>query len=63
MGEDEEAIWAYSCRCGGTYKIGERELERGVHLAGCGSCSEVVWVGYEVMEGEAESDEANGKEE
>lgn len=49
--EDAEAmVWTYPCRCGGDYKIREEEMERGVHLAGCGSCSEVVWVGYEVVD-------------
>ncbi|KAI0275450.1 hypothetical protein BC834DRAFT_921410 [Gloeopeniophorella convolvens] len=42
--------WSYACRCGGVYKITEDELERGQHLVACGSCSEVVWVGYEVVE-------------
>lgn len=61
-GGEDETIWAYSCRCGGSYRIGEQEMEKGVHLAGCGSCSEVVWVGYEVVEGEAEGDGVDGEE-
>ena len=40
--------WAYDCRCGGQYIIGEEDMEKGVHLTACSSCSEVVWVGYEV---------------
>ena len=42
--------WRYRCRCGGQYIITEEDLDNGQHLVGCGSCSEVVWVGYEQME-------------
>lgn len=49
---DEEAtgssVLRYGCRCGGFYKITEEDMEKGYHLVGCGSCSEVVWVGYEL---------------
>ncbi|KAI0311879.1 hypothetical protein OF83DRAFT_1166186 [Amylostereum chailletii] len=48
--------YAYACRCGGTYRIGEEEMETGVHLVGCGSCSEVIWIGYEVLEEEGSGD-------
>jgi len=44
------SIWSLACRCGGMYKVTEDDLERGQHLVGCESCSEVVWVGYEVVE-------------
>ena len=43
-------IWTYRCRCGGVYRIGEAEMESGIHLVACEGCSEVVWVGYEVVE-------------
>lgn len=47
--EDQEALlWTHSCRCGGVYRIAEVQMERGQHLIGCGDCSEVVWVGYEL---------------
>ncbi|KAF8559883.1 hypothetical protein OG21DRAFT_1502221 [Imleria badia] len=39
--------WRYGCRCGGTYRITQDDLESGTHLVGCESCSEVIWVGYE----------------
>jgi len=45
-------VWSHACRCGGEYRIGEAEMERGQHLVGCVSCSEVIWVGYEVVEAE-----------
>jgi diphthamide biosynthesis protein 4 len=53
--KEEEATtgivsWYYECRCGGGYRISEQNLERGQHLLGCGNCSEVVWVGYELAE-------------
>ncbi|KAH9926862.1 DnaJ domain-containing protein [Fomitopsis serialis] len=52
--DDEDSAgqptWTYACRCGGRYVVTERELEEGQHLVGCVSCSEVVWVGYEVAE-------------
>lgn len=39
--------WWHRCRCGGTYRITQDDLENGTHLVGCESCSEVIWVGYE----------------
>lgn len=48
--ELEEGIWHHDCRCSGSYTIMEAEMERGQHLVGCGSCSEVIWVGYELVE-------------
>jgi diphthamide biosynthesis protein 4 len=45
---EERDRWTYACRCGGTFVITEAEMEAGTHLCGCGSCSEVVWVGYEL---------------
>ncbi|KAI0789404.1 hypothetical protein C8Q75DRAFT_793300 [Abortiporus biennis] len=42
--------WIYGCRCGGQYVATESDLESGQHLFGCSSCSEVVWVGYEMIE-------------
>lgn len=44
----DEVYWIYDCRCGGTYHITEGDMEKDQHLVGCNSCSEVVWVGYEV---------------
>ncbi|KAH9839794.1 uncharacterized protein C8Q71DRAFT_795081 [Rhodofomes roseus] len=51
-GEDDagQTVWTYNCRCGGGYIVSEKMLEDGQHLIGCNSCSEVVWVGYEVAE-------------
>lgn len=40
--------WTYPCRCGGAYPIDTQQLEDDQHLIGCDSCSEVIWVGYEV---------------
>ncbi|KAF8486672.1 hypothetical protein F5888DRAFT_883319 [Russula emetica] len=51
-GPDGRAIstcWTFPCRCGDKYEVTEDHLERGLHLVGCGSCSEVIWVGYEVV--------------
>lgn len=44
--------WEYPCRCGGSYRISESDMEKGQHLVGCRSCSEVIWAGYEVQEGD-----------
>ncbi|KAJ7287192.1 hypothetical protein C8J57DRAFT_1048823, partial [Mycena rebaudengoi] len=41
-------LWEHSCRCGGMYRITSDDMDAGRHLVGCTSCSEVVWVGYEV---------------
>lgn len=46
----DAAEWTLACRCGGMYRVTEDDLERGRHLVGCESCSEVVWVGYEMVE-------------
>ncbi|KAI0301737.1 hypothetical protein B0F90DRAFT_1810052 [Multifurca ochricompacta] len=35
------SIWSLTCRCD--------NLENGHHLIGCGGCSEVIWVGYEMV--------------
>lgn len=50
------STWTLGCRCGGKYEITEDHLERGLHLVGCGDCSEVIWVGYETVQ---EVDEGN----
>ncbi|KAJ7686505.1 hypothetical protein B0H17DRAFT_940334, partial [Mycena rosella] len=42
--------WSHSCRCGGIYRITGEEMENGQHLIPCTSCSEIVWVGYELAE-------------
>jgi len=53
-----DGFWCHACRCGGDYIISEKDMEKGCHLVGCNSCSEVVWVGYEIVEDlEAEQNE------
>lgn len=42
--------WELPCRCGGAYKICDEDMENGVHLVGCASCSEIIWVGYQASE-------------
>lgn len=55
---EDEGLWRYQCRCGGTYIITSSYMEMGVHLVGCSSCSEVVWAGYELQnDAEMEGDE------
>lgn len=46
----EGAAWRYGCRCGGSYRINDEDMEDGRHLIGCGECSEVIWVGYELVQ-------------
>ncbi|KAJ6560302.1 hypothetical protein B0H19DRAFT_1210357 [Mycena capillaripes] len=46
----EQDAWTHTCRCGGAYGITGAEMEGGLHLIPCTSCSEVVWVGYELAE-------------
>jgi diphthamide biosynthesis protein 4 len=50
-----DAQWTYTCRCSGRYIIFEDDLENDRHLVGCDSCSEVVWVGYEAVDGDEDS--------
>ncbi|KAI1793079.1 hypothetical protein LXA43DRAFT_942897 [Ganoderma leucocontextum] len=50
--DEADSRWTNACRCGGTYVVTEEMLDAGHHLVGCASCSEVVWVGYEVAEAE-----------
>jgi diphthamide biosynthesis protein 4 len=45
--EDRGQVWTYDCQCGGQYSIEEEDMEEGVHLTACSSCSEVIWMGYE----------------
>ena len=47
---EEEESWRYACRCGGSYLITSTLMDEGEHLVACNSCSEVVWVGYELVE-------------
>lgn len=56
-GDGEDNTWCYKCRCSGMYRISGDEMEKGHHLVGCNSCSEAVWVGYELQESD---DEDNG---
>ncbi|KAG6857161.1 hypothetical protein H0H87_008731 [Tephrocybe sp. NHM501043] len=58
-GEEGDEIWRYQCRCDGVYKITSSDMERGHHLVGCSSCSEVVWVGYELQE--SDNDDAGSR--
>ncbi|KAH7927249.1 hypothetical protein BV22DRAFT_1007280, partial [Leucogyrophana mollusca] len=51
-GDHPMMIWTYSCRCGGLYRINEEDMEAERHMVGCTTCSEVVWVGYEIAEDE-----------
>lgn len=50
------STWTLACRCGGRYELTEDDLEHGLHLVECGDCSEVIWVGYEMVH---EVDEGN----
>lgn len=47
--DSEGGPWRYSCRCGGSYLITTTSMEKGEHLIACSSCSETIWVGYEVQ--------------
>ncbi|KAJ6631597.1 hypothetical protein B0H10DRAFT_2159831 [Mycena sp. CBHHK59/15] len=47
---DDLDSWSHSCRCGGIYIITSEEMDKGRHLVPCNSCSEMVWVGYELAE-------------
>jgi len=48
--DSEEGPWRYACRCGGSYSITASLMDKGEHLIACNSCSEVIWVGYELVE-------------
>ncbi|KAB5594573.1 DnaJ domain-containing protein [Ceratobasidium theobromae] len=50
-GSGVAAQWIYPCRCGNLFTITEDELEKEVHYIGCAGCSEVLWVGYEAVDG------------
>ncbi|KAG8856206.1 hypothetical protein FRB96_006518 [Tulasnella sp. 330] len=54
---DIEESWTYPCRCGGSFCITEVQMEEDFHLVSCPGCSEVIWVGYEVVEDEEDEDE------
>ncbi|KAG7452052.1 DnaJ-domain-containing protein [Guyanagaster necrorhizus] len=48
MSDSDHSAWTYKCRCGGVYTITDKEMEVGHHSIACSSCSEVIWVGYEL---------------
>ncbi|KAG2365458.1 hypothetical protein BDR07DRAFT_1276809, partial [Suillus spraguei] len=48
--ETADGVWTHACRCGGIYRIIEEDMDAGRHLVGCESCSEVVCVGYELVD-------------
>ena len=58
--KDLGQFWTFNCRCGGQYTIGEEDMEKGVHLIACSSCSEVIWVGYEACPSEDDSTNSSG---
>ncbi len=47
------ASWSYPCRCGSLYIFTEEDLDNENHVIGCGSCSETLYVGYELTEDES----------
>ena len=60
--EDLGRVWIYECRCGGQYTVKEEDMETGVHLIACSSCSEVIWVGYEVFPSEDDDTTPGGSQ-
>ena len=50
VGDGDGAQWTHDCRCGGTYAISEADLERDTHLVACERCSEVIYIGYELVD-------------
>ena len=48
--DEAHNTWSHICRCGGNYRVDEQFMEEDHHLINCDSCSEVIWVGYEVVE-------------
>ncbi|KAH7916376.1 hypothetical protein BJ138DRAFT_995611, partial [Hygrophoropsis aurantiaca] len=56
-GDCASMTWTHTCRCGGIYRINEEDMEAERHLVGCSSCSEVVWVGYEIAQDDGENED------
>ena len=50
--DGEGVRWTHACRCGGSYIISESDLDNDTHLIACERCSEVVYVGYDIVEEE-----------
>ena len=46
---NDNGEWIHPCRCGSQYRISGNQLEQGTHLISCEGCSEVIYVGYEVI--------------
>jgi diphthamide biosynthesis protein 4 len=57
---DSTTRWNYPCRCGSLFMIEERELEEDLHYIGCSGCSEVIWVGYEAIDGVQDQQNESG---
>lgn len=47
---DAVQFWSHVCRCGGSYVITEDDIEDERHMIACERCSEVIYVGYEVLD-------------
>ncbi|KAJ7741477.1 hypothetical protein B0H14DRAFT_3897870 [Mycena olivaceomarginata] len=50
--EHSADAWTHACRAAARMLLLGAEMDCGVHLVPCTSCSEVVWVGYELAEEE-----------
>lgn len=52
---DQGAVWERECRCGGVYRVSERQLEEvageGEIVVGCRGCSLAVRIVFDVVEG------------
>ena len=58
--DNDELYWTHPCRCGAEFKLTELDLDTGKHLVACESCSEVVFVGYEALEGDEDIGNKSG---
>ncbi|KAJ7647695.1 hypothetical protein FB45DRAFT_734923 [Roridomyces roridus] len=47
--EETNDVFTHPCRCSGSYSITEADMEAGTHLVSCSTCSEVIWVGYQLI--------------
>ena len=55
--------YGFPCRCGGEYVVGEEELEEGVGLVCCTTCSLSISITYQEQQQEEEKEEEEGERE
>lgn len=52
--------WAYPCRCSGTYTLSSKEMESGINIVHCDSCSLRIRVLYSIIDSDEDESGIKG---